>query len=195
MSGPTVVTTVLIVMIIVVVLVAMAYLTYAERKGHGPPCSCARAPMVVGPFGLLQPFADGLKLLGKETIIPAGANRVVFIIAPMITFLLSLVAWAVIPVSTSTWVLARHQCGRAVPVRDLVAGRLRHHHGRLGLEFEIRLPGRPALRGRRWCPTRVSIGFVIITVLALRRFAEPVGDRHGPAHRLVGRRDTGWIGG
>ena len=53
--------------------------------------------MIVGPYGLLQPFADGLKLFGKEVIIPAGANRLIFIVAPMVTFLLSLAAWAVIP--------------------------------------------------------------------------------------------------
>jgi NADH-quinone oxidoreductase subunit H len=51
----------------------------------------------VGPFGLLQPIADGLKLLMKETVVPSGANRVVFVAAPMLTFILSLVAWAVIP--------------------------------------------------------------------------------------------------
>lgn len=60
---------------------------------------------MVGPFGLLQPFADGLKLLLKETVIPTGANRVVFVMAPMLTFILSLVAWAVIPFDDG-WVLA-----------------------------------------------------------------------------------------
>ena len=53
--------------------------------------------MVVGPFGLLQPIADGLKLLVKETVIPTGANSVVFLLAPMLTFMLALIAWAVIP--------------------------------------------------------------------------------------------------
>jgi NADH-quinone oxidoreductase subunit H len=82
--------------VIVPVLLLVAYLTLAERKVIAA-IQLRKGPNVVGWFGLLQPLADGLKLLAKETIIPAGANPVVFIIAPIITFLLSLVAWAVIP--------------------------------------------------------------------------------------------------
>ncbi|MDE1931721.1 MAG: NADH-quinone oxidoreductase subunit NuoH [Alphaproteobacteria bacterium] len=82
--------------IIVPLLLAVAYLTYAERKVLAA-AQLRKGPNVVGPFGLFQPLADGLKLLMKETVIPAGANRGVFIAAPIITFVLSLVAWAVIP--------------------------------------------------------------------------------------------------
>ncbi len=85
-----------IVAIIVPLLVAVAYLTYAERKVIAA-MQLRKGPNVVGPFGLLQPIADGLKLLVKETILPSRANKVVFLLAPMLTFLLSLVAWAVIP--------------------------------------------------------------------------------------------------
>ncbi|HEX9462022.1 MAG TPA: NADH-quinone oxidoreductase subunit NuoH [Alphaproteobacteria bacterium] len=82
--------------IIVPLLICVAFLTLAERKVIAA-IQLRKGPNVVGPFGLLQPFADGLKLLLKETIIPSGANRGVFIIAPIVTFVLSLVAWAVIP--------------------------------------------------------------------------------------------------
>jgi NADH-quinone oxidoreductase subunit H len=82
--------------IIVPLLIGVAYLTYIERKVIAA-MHLRRGPNVVGPFGLLQPLADGLKLFFKETIIPSGANRVVFVMAPMITFSLALMAWAVIP--------------------------------------------------------------------------------------------------
>ncbi|MCE2510076.1 MAG: NADH-quinone oxidoreductase subunit NuoH [Alphaproteobacteria bacterium] len=85
-----------IVAIVVPLLVAVAYLTYAERKVIAA-MQLRKGPNVVGPFGLLQPIADGLKLLVKETILPSRANKAVFLLAPMLTFLLSLVAWAVIP--------------------------------------------------------------------------------------------------
>ncbi len=82
--------------IILPVLVSVAYLTYAERKVIGA-MHLRKGPNMVGPCGLLQPLADGLKLFLKETVIPSGANRGVFVAAPCVTFILALVAWAVIP--------------------------------------------------------------------------------------------------
>jgi NADH-quinone oxidoreductase subunit H len=85
-----------ILVIVVPLLVAVAYLTYAERKVIGA-IQLRKGPNVVGPFGLLQPLADGLKLFLKETVIPTSANKGVFLIAPMLTFVLAMIAWAVIP--------------------------------------------------------------------------------------------------
>ena len=82
--------------IVVPLLLSVAYLTLFERKVIAA-MQLRRGPNVVGPFGLLQPIADGLKLFFKETIIPTGANKVVFVIAPVLTFTLALIAWAVIP--------------------------------------------------------------------------------------------------
>src|SRR5690348_9751603 len=85
-----------ILVITVVLLLSVAYFTYWERKVLAW-VQLRKGPNVVGPFGLLQPIADGLKLLMKETVIPSGANQVVFVAAPILTFSLSLIAWAVIP--------------------------------------------------------------------------------------------------
>ena len=82
--------------IVVPLLVLVAMLTWFERKVMAA-MQLRLGPNVVGPFGLLQPFADGLKLFLKETVIPSGANKVVFVAAPMVTFVLSVIAWAVIP--------------------------------------------------------------------------------------------------
>jgi NADH-quinone oxidoreductase subunit H len=87
-----------ILLVTVPLLISMAMLTYAERKVIAA-MQLRRGPNVVGPFGLLQPFADGLKLFMKETIIPTKSNRVMFMLAPMITFALALLGWAVIPFS------------------------------------------------------------------------------------------------
>tara|TARA_B100000686_G_scaffold316967_1_gene365304 strand:+ start:949 stop:1941 length:993 start_codon:yes stop_codon:yes gene_type:complete len=84
-------------LIIIPILFFIAYLTYFERKVIGA-IQLRKGPNVVGPFGLFQPFADGIKLLTKETIFPEHSNKFIFILAPMITFALALLAWAVIPI-------------------------------------------------------------------------------------------------
>ncbi len=90
--------------LLVPLLIGVAYLTYAERKVLAA-MQLRKGPNVVGPFGLLQPFADALKMLMKETIIPSGANRLLFLMGPMLTFMLAMVAWAVIPVNEG-WAIA-----------------------------------------------------------------------------------------
>ncbi len=90
--------------LLVPLLIGVAYLTYAERKVLAA-MQLRKGPNVVGPFGLLQPFADALKMIMKETIIPAGSNRLLFLMAPMLTFCLAMIAWAVIPVNDG-WAIA-----------------------------------------------------------------------------------------
>ncbi len=85
-----------ILLVAVPLIVSVAYLTLAERRVIGA-MQLRIGPNVVGPFGLLQPWADAFKLMFKETIVPIGANRVVFMLAPMLTFILAIVGWAVIP--------------------------------------------------------------------------------------------------
>ena len=86
-----------IILIIIPLLLFIAYLTYFERKVIGA-MQLRKGPNVVGPFGLLQPIADGIKLLTKETIFPDNSSKFLFILSPVLTFALALLAWAVIPV-------------------------------------------------------------------------------------------------
>ena len=151
-----------ILLIVLPLLGCIAYLTLAERKVIAS-MQMRRGPNVVGPFGLLQPVADGLKLLTKETIIPAGANRVVFLLAPMLTFMLALVAWAVIPFDLG-WVLADINVG----VLYLFAISSLGVYGILmaGWASNSRYPFLGALRSAaQMVSYEVSIGFVIVTVL------------------------------
>ncbi|MDG2321422.1 MAG: NADH-quinone oxidoreductase subunit NuoH [Rhodospirillaceae bacterium] len=98
-----------ILMFLVPVLIGVAYLTYAERKIISA-MQMRIGPNVVGWFGLLQPIADAVKLLTKETVLPTGASPVVFFLAPMVTFGLAMMAWAVIPVGDG-WVISNLNVG------------------------------------------------------------------------------------
>ncbi len=91
------------------VLLSVAYMTYAERKVLGA-IQRRQGPNTVGPFGLLQPIADGIKLLCKETIIPSQSNKGIFLLAPMMLFALALISWSVIPFDKG-WVLANLNVG------------------------------------------------------------------------------------
>ncbi len=107
--GTLILTVVQTLAMLVPVLVSVAYLTLAERKVMAA-MQARKGPNVVGPFGLLQPFADALKMLMKETIVPTGANRILFIVAPLLTMTLAMIAWAVIPVNDG-WAIANINVG------------------------------------------------------------------------------------
>ena len=159
---PTVLIVVYIVLIVVPIILSVAYLTYAERKVIAA-MQMRKGPNVVGPFGLGQPIADGIKLLLKETIVPSSANRVVFLLAPIITFSLSLVAWAVIPFDVG-WVLADINVG----VLYLFAISSLGVYGIImaGWASNSKYPFMGALRSAaQMVSYEVSIGFVMITVL------------------------------
>src|SRR4051794_32161590 len=159
---PTITTILEIVAIVLPLLVAVAYLTYAERKVLAA-AQLRMGPNVVGPFGLLQPLADGLKLLMKETVIPSSANRMVFIAAPILTFVLSLIAWAVIPFNAGM-VLSNINVG----ILYLFAISSLGVYGIImaGWASNSKYAFLGALRSAaQMVSYEVSIGFVIITVL------------------------------
>jgi NADH-quinone oxidoreductase subunit H len=137
-------------------------MTYADRKIWAA-IQLRRGPNVVGPFGLLQPFADGLKLVLKETIVPSGANKVLFILAPMITFITALIAWAVVPFDDG-WVVADINVG----ILYLFAISSLGVYGIIiaGWASNSKYAFLGALRSAaQMVSYEVSIGFVLITVL------------------------------
>jgi NADH-quinone oxidoreductase subunit H len=151
-----------IVAIVVPLLLSVAYLTYAERKVIAA-MQLRKGPNVVGPFGLLQPIADGIKLLFKETILPASANRVVFIVAPMLTFILALIGWAVIPFDDG-WVVADINVG----ILYLFAISSLGVYGVImaGWASNSKYPFLSALRSAaQMVSYEISMGFVIVTVV------------------------------
>ncbi len=148
--------------VLVPVLIGMAYLTYAERKVLGA-IHLRRGPNVVGPFGLFQAFADAIKMMTKETIIPSGANRMLFLIAPMITFSLAMIAWAVIP-TNNHWAVANINVG----VLYLLAISSLGVYGVLiaGWASNSKYAFLGALRAAaQMVSYEVSIGFVLVCVL------------------------------
>lgn len=153
-----------IVLVTVPLLVGVAYLTYAERKVIAA-MQMRKGPNVVGPFGLLQPMADGLKLFLKETVVPSQANAVVFLLAPMITFMLALLGWAVIPI-TSDFVIADINVG----VLYLFAISSLGVYGIImsGWASNSKYAFLGAIRSAaQMVSYEVSIGFVIVTVLLI----------------------------
>jgi NADH-quinone oxidoreductase subunit H len=144
------------------VLISVAFLVYAERKVLAL-IQLRRVPNVVGPFGILQSFADALKLLTKENIVPANSNKVVFLLAPIITMVLSLAGWAVIPFAPN-WVIADINVG----IMYLFAVSSLGVYGIImaGWASNSQYPFLGALRSAaQMVSYEVSIGFVIITVL------------------------------
>jgi NADH-quinone oxidoreductase subunit H len=150
------------VLLLVILLVVIAYVLYADRKIWAA-VQLRRGPNVVGPWGLFQSFADLLKFVLKEPVIPAGANKGVFLLAPLVTCTLALAAWAVIPVSAGI-VIANINVG----VLYIFAISSLGVYGVImaGWASNSKYPFLAALRSAaQMVSYEVSIGFVIITVL------------------------------
>ena len=150
------------VLLLVVLLVAIAYILLADRKIWAA-VQIRRGPNVVGPWGLLQSFADLLKFVLKEPIIPSGSNKGVFLLAPLVSCVLALAAWAVIPMDLG-WVIADINVG----VLYIFAISSLSIYGIImaGWSSNSKYPFLAALRSAaQMVSYEVSIGFVIITVL------------------------------
>src|SRR3982751_2322075 len=150
------------VVLIVVLLVFVAYILYADRKIWAA-VQLRRGPNVVGPWGTLQAFADLLKFVFKEPVIPSGANKGVFLLAPLVSAVLAISAWAVIPVNQG-WAIANVNVGilyvfaiSSLEVYGVIMG---------GWASNSKYPFLGALRSAaQMVSYEVSIGFVIVTVL------------------------------
>src|SRR2546421_10617476 len=150
------------VLLLVVLLIAIAYILLADRKIWAA-VMIRRGPNVVGPWGLLQSFADLLKYVFNEPVIPAGANKGVYLLAPLVTAVLALSAWAVIPVNAE-WVIADISVGilyifaiSSLSVYGIIMA---------GWASNSKYPFLAALRSAaQMVSYEVSVGFVIITVL------------------------------
>jgi NADH-quinone oxidoreductase subunit H len=150
------------VLLLVILLLAVAYVLYADRKIWAA-VQIRRGPNVVGPWGLLQSFADMLKFVLKEPTIPAGANKGVFLLAPLVTCVLALAAWAVLPFDYD-WMIAEINVGvlyifaiSSLAVYGVIMA---------GWASNSKYPFLAALRSAaQMVSYEVSIGFVIITVV------------------------------
>ncbi|HZP77145.1 MAG TPA: NADH-quinone oxidoreductase subunit NuoH [Pseudolabrys sp.] len=149
-------------LLLVILLVAIAYVLYADRKIWAA-VQIRRGPNVVGPWGLFQSFADLLKFVLKEPVIPAGANKGVFLLAPLVTCTLALAAWAVIPVNAG-WVISDINVG--VLYIFAISSLMVYGIIMAGWASNSKYPFLAALRSAaQMVSYEVSIGFVIITVL------------------------------
>jgi NADH-quinone oxidoreductase subunit H len=148
--------------VLVPLLIIVAYVLLADRKIWAA-VQMRRGPNVVGPWGLFQSFADLLKFILKEPVIPSGSNKMIFVLAPFVTTLLALAAWAVVPVSDG-WVVSNINVGilyvfaiSSLGVYGIIMG---------GWASNSKYPFLSALRSAaQMVSYEVSIGFVIITVL------------------------------
>lgn len=149
-------------LLIVALLVFIAYILYADRKIWAA-VQLRRGPNVVGPWGLMQSFADLLKFVFKEPVIPASSNKILFLLAPLVTCVLSLATWAVIPVNAN-WVIADINVGilyvlaiSSLSVYGIIIG---------GWASNSKYPFLSALRSAaQMVSYEVSIGLVVVTVL------------------------------
>jgi NADH-quinone oxidoreductase subunit H len=149
-------------LVTVLILISLAFLMYADRKVWAA-VQMRRGPNVVGPWGLLQSFADFLKYIVKEIVIPAGADKIVFLMAPMITFVLAVIAWAVIPFDHG-WVISDMNVGilyifaiSSLEVYGVIMG---------GWASNSKYPFLGSLRSAaQMISYEVSIGFIIVGVL------------------------------